>query len=403
MSLRLSTAGACCEIGGEDFVKMRRACRLVIIWVLGIITLCCDHGRAEDTLEGSCAAGGIGCAAATSGTAVPDFFRSYGTAWVQAEMLQDQVRTRAFRDAILGNKNLFKGKVVLDVGAGTGLLSFFAAQAGAARVFAVERSDMALIARQIAVDSGLNGTVEVIHGLLEEISLPVPTVDIIVSEWIGTFLIHESMLDSVLFARDRWLAKDGLILPDSATLYLAGAEDQGSDFGQWHDFYGLNYSALSAASRQVAAQQCMYRQSLATEPAVLLDLDIYGMSVRDQEFDVAFRLPSAKASRTEGEAAREVAALAGWFTLGFFKVSRSCPRCTSANSSILTTHPDAPCTHWAQTMFFLNEALPLQIDGSLRGAIEVRRAAGSPRDLSIRLTLDGHDVNQSFTIVGADF
>merc|ERR1712194_591741 len=99
-------------------------------------------------------------------------------------MLQDDVRTKAYRDAILNNRQLFEGKIVLDVGAGTGILSLFAAQAGAKRVFAIERSDMAAVARKIASDSGLDSVVEVMNGLLEEIELPVPYVDIIISEWI---------------------------------------------------------------------------------------------------------------------------------------------------------------------------------------------------------------------------
>ena len=52
--------------------------------------------------------------------------------------------------------------------------------------------------------------------------MPVDTVDIIVSEWMGYCLIYESMMDSVLFARDKWLRKDGkgMIFPDRAIMYL---------------------------------------------------------------------------------------------------------------------------------------------------------------------------------------
>ena len=62
-------------------------------------------------------------------------------------------------------------------------------------------------------------------GKVEEITLPVDKVDILISEWMGYFLFYESMLDTVLWARDRWLTPNGLIFPDSATLSLVGIED----------------------------------------------------------------------------------------------------------------------------------------------------------------------------------
>lgn len=67
--------------------------------------------------------------------------------------------------------------------------------------------------------------VTIIRGKVEEITLPVERVDIIVSEWMGYFLFYESMLDTVIYARDKWLVPDGLILPDRATLTLVGIED----------------------------------------------------------------------------------------------------------------------------------------------------------------------------------
>jgi len=58
-------------------------------------------------------------------------------------MIKDKVRTNTYRNAIINNKHLFKDKVVMDVGAGTGILSFFAAEAGARKVLAIENSDIA--------------------------------------------------------------------------------------------------------------------------------------------------------------------------------------------------------------------------------------------------------------------
>lgn len=67
--------------------------------------------------------------------------------------------------------------------------------------------------------------VTIIRGKVEDIQLPVDQVHIIVSEWMGYFLFYESMLDTVIYARDKWLVPDGLILPDRATLTLVGIED----------------------------------------------------------------------------------------------------------------------------------------------------------------------------------
>lgn len=53
------------------------------------------------------------------------------------EMLKDEVRTLSYRSAIYNNKHLFQDKIVLDVGCGTGILSMFAAKAGAKHVYGV--------------------------------------------------------------------------------------------------------------------------------------------------------------------------------------------------------------------------------------------------------------------------
>ena len=69
------------------------------------------------------------------------------------------------------------------------------------------------------------GKITLIQGKVEEIVLPVPKVDIIVSEWMGYFLLYESMLNTVIFARDKWLNPGGHVFPDKATLYVGAIED----------------------------------------------------------------------------------------------------------------------------------------------------------------------------------
>jgi len=140
-------------------------------------------------------------------------------------MLKDTVRTRAYQRAIEDNPEDFKDKIVMDIGCGTGILSIFAARAGAKHVYAIEFAEIALFAEEIIKRNGLSDRITVIKGKMEEITLPVKQVDIIISEWMGYFLLYESMMDSVLWARDKYLVKGGKILPDKCSIYLAALED----------------------------------------------------------------------------------------------------------------------------------------------------------------------------------
>ena len=77
------------------------------------------------------------------------YFKSYESIQTHERMIKDTARTSAYKDAIMRNPKLFKDAVVLDVGCGTGILSIFAARAGAKHVYAVEKSDTADVASNI--------------------------------------------------------------------------------------------------------------------------------------------------------------------------------------------------------------------------------------------------------------
>ena len=82
-------------------------------------------------------------------------------------------------------------------------------------------------AREIVKVNGMADKITLLQGKMEEVQLPhgIEKVDIIISEWMGYFLLYESMLDTVLYARDRYLAPGGKIFPDKATIFMAGIED----------------------------------------------------------------------------------------------------------------------------------------------------------------------------------
>jgi len=103
----------------------------------------------------------------------------------------------------------------------------FAIKAGAKHVIGVDMSTIIVKAKEIVAANGMADQITLLQGKMEEVTLPFQEVDIIISEWMGYFLLYESMLDTVLWARDRYLRKDGkgLIFPDKATIFMAGIED----------------------------------------------------------------------------------------------------------------------------------------------------------------------------------
>jgi protein arginine N-methyltransferase 1 len=70
-------------------------------------------------------------------------------------MLEDHKRTGAYFQAVMQNRRQFAGKVVLDVGTGSGILAIFAARAGARKVYAVEATAMAQHARKLVQHNGV--------------------------------------------------------------------------------------------------------------------------------------------------------------------------------------------------------------------------------------------------------
>jgi len=142
---------------------------------------------------------------------------------VHRTMIRDRVRTEAFRAAI--DAVVRPGDTVLDVGAGSGVLSVFAARAGAARVYAVEQTSIAVLAQELAAANRVDDIVRVIQGDVMDIEPP-ERVDVVVSEWLGGFGIDEGMLVPVIAARDRWLEPGGAMIPRSVTAWAALVHDR---------------------------------------------------------------------------------------------------------------------------------------------------------------------------------
>ncbi|KII70670.1 Protein arginine N-methyltransferase 1 [Thelohanellus kitauei] len=221
----------------------------------------------------------------------PRYFQSYSTSGIHEEMIKDSVRTKGYRQAMLGNKNLFRDKIVLDVGCGTGILSLFAADAGAKHVYAIDNSNVIDIATKIIENNNYSSKITLIKSRVEDAELPVASVDIIVSEWMGYCLLYESMLESVIFARDKWLvifflilAPKGLMFPDVASLFIAGIEDE--DFRDqkvdwWVNVYGYNMSPMREIAISEPVVDVVQKDALVTAEGLVKRIDLSTVTAED--------------------------------------------------------------------------------------------------------------------------
>ncbi|XP_029385255.1 protein arginine N-methyltransferase 6 [Echeneis naucrates] len=308
------------------------------------------------------------------------YFDSYSDVTIHEEMIADHVRTSSYRNAILRNSEFIRGKVVLDVGAGTGVLSVFCAQAGARKVYAVEACSIAEQASRIVRHNGFQERIEVIRGTVETVALPEP-VDVIVSEWMGYALLHESMLNSVLYARDKWLRAGGLILPSRAELYIAPVsdpvvEDRLHFWCTVKEQYGVDMSCMSEFARRCIMNSDITVNSVSVEdvlshPARFAELDLH--SVTAEELQVV-----RGRFRCESFGSAAVSALCVYFTVTF-----PCPDMQQV--LVLSTSPFKPETHWKQAVLYLDAPVDVVQDTVITGEVSMFPSEESVRHICIHV------------------
>mmetsp|Transcript_5695 Transcript_5695/g.14417 ORF Transcript_5695/g.14417 Transcript_5695/m.14417 type:complete len:332 (+) Transcript_5695:264-1259(+) len=304
-------------------------------------------------------------------TSADYYFDSYAHFGIHEEMIKDQVRTRTYYNSIMQNPFLFKDKIVMDVGCGTGILSLFAAKAGAKHVYGIECSAIAEQAQEIVRVNGFEDRVTIVHKKLEDAELPVDKVDIIISEWMGYFLLYESMLDTVLYARDKWLAPGGLVFPDSATMTIVAIEDaeykqEKIDF--WSNVYGFDMSCIRKIAMSEPLVDSVQEEQVVTKPCEFKSFDITKMVKDDCTFSAPFQLECTRNDY--------IHALVVYFDVDFGACHKQCG---------FSTSPGCRTTHWKQTVFYLQEPITVCEGERLSGTISTRPNNNNPRDLDIQI------------------
>lgn len=333
------------------------------------------------------------------------YFHSYAHVGIHEEMIKDRARTDTYRAAIMQHQSSIAGKVVVDVGCGSGILSIFCAQAGAKRVYAVDASDIAIQANEVVKANNLSDTVIVLHGRVEDVEID-EEVDVIISEWMGYMLLYESMLGSVIVARDRWLKPGGLILPSHATLYMAPVThpDRYNDSIEfWRNVYGIDMSAMMPLAKQCAFEEpcveTIVGENILTWPHVVKHVDCYAVTISELEtvttrysfksmmraplhgfafwFDVEFTGPAISPTNNQ---------TTSLFTDTHPVDGTQRKKRTNPNEAlVLSTAPEDPPTHWQQTLIYFYDPIEVEQDQLIEGSVVLSQSKENPRFMNIHL------------------
>jgi len=249
-------------------------------------------------------------------------------------------------------------------------------------VIGIECSEIIEQARKI-VQLNKFTNIHLVKGKVEEVEIPVQYVDIIISEWMGYFLLYESMLNTVIYARDKWLADGGIILPDKAQLYLAGIEDgqyKDEKINWWGNVWGFDMSCLREVALAEPLVDTVKARSIITNAVKILDIDILTVKLQDLEFKSAFKLVAQRLDTCH--------ALMAYFDIDFS---------FSRNQIKFSTGPRASYTHWKQTIFYFDKNIPINDGEEISGTLECKPNAKNPRDLDIVIhySINGSRCQQS--------
>lgn len=369
------------------------------------------------------------------------YFASYASNDIHQTMIEDSVRTLSYAKFLLSPRNasLIKGKTVMDVGCGSGILSLFCARAGAKRVIAIDASDVAHRAKANIEANGWDHVVKVHKGKLEDIGSELREyegqVDLLVSEWMGYFLLYESMLPSVLIARDRYLnPRTGTLAPSHCRMLLSAVSDQAllhQRINFWEDIHGFTMPAMRKGLEDEAYTEGLSNDKVVATTVPIYDLPLQQMQATQPSFVSPFTLEVHEPTTVHG--------FLSWFDTWFIPADRhpalpgsgsvadlkggevieGLPACTSrpiveadvpgislkgksalqrdptqeeisagAETVSFTTGPHGKETHWKQTVFLLKEPIAVsQPSTVITGTIHVTpsKPNGQSRELDVEI------------------
>ncbi len=288
-------------------------------------------------------------------------------------MLRDPVRVMAYRDAISRH---CRDRVVVEIGCGSGILSIFAAQAGARRVIAIEESAVADLARRMFEANGCGDAVDLRLGNSRDVEIDQPA-DVVIHEILGVDPLVENLLPFIDDARRRLLRPGGRLLPERIEVCCLGIEledvpyhDQPrvlAEAAELGGLYGVDFSPYLELLTELPPRHFrppirngdgIFNHKVLTAEHRLLDIDLTAPA-------------GLAADRVEVPlCVRDAGTLAG--VALFFRAHLD-------ERTQLTTSPFAPRTHWGWDVRALARRQPVDAGDEVTLAVKVETWLGKQR------------------------
>ena len=263
-------------------------------------------------------------------------------------LLRDKVRMNAYAEAI--KKAVKRDDIVIDIGCGSGILSFLALKAGAKHVHAIEVEPNTLeLARHLAKRNGLEKKITFHKGLSTNIK-SLPKADLVISELFGSIGLNENLLAVVIDAKKRFLKPEGRLLPECIKCFVAPCENK-----WWANFSkelgnvcGFNLFDLEDVDMGTPVVDIAESELLAA-PVEFCSIDLYKVSKPFAFANVKFKI----------ERAGVLNSFAAWFETDLF------------GGVTFDTAPSSPSTHWKQCLLPLAQPEKVQAQTRLNFSIEI--------------------------------
>ncbi len=257
-------------------------------------------------------------------------------------MLSDTIRVMAYKLAIAAQ---VKNKRVLEIGCGTGVLSIFAAKAGAKHVTAIEESKIAEVAKQMFISNNTNHVTTLIHSNSKDVILK-EKADIIIHEIIGHDPLDENILVFIEDAKKRLLKKDGIFIPNKFEVCCVAFDldintqikDEAKLYGE---LYGVNFDEFVKQVNESTINKLfkttpnnnnsLLNKKIISEELVLNNIDFNNFSVTKESQSKKLKLKIIDDGLLSG-------------VLIYFKAHLG-------SDVVLSTSPFSHPTHWGQKYY----------------------------------------------------